>query len=299
MILDFTKYKEDFIIHYGVDKHQINSRTLAESLISLTNCIKTADSIINPGFEIEIVVDAIGIGSFKITTSLVRTSLSNVFNKNTISAVVIGLLTSFLYDLMKKDEKFEIIINTNEYILIKGKDRILLPREAEKYYESIKNNEIVKKETALVFKVLDKDRKIESIGFDFKKNSKEPDFKIPRESFSNIINSLNVEQIEEEKNDSTIRTRITIIRAILEKCNRKWQFIWNGIKISAPICDDTFYADFSNHKITIAPGDSLDVDLKIIQKKDSESGFFINSDYEVLRVYQHISGATQLEFGFK
>jgi len=294
--IDFRPFENEFIIHYGVDNHKINAKTFAESLISLTNSIKSANSIINPGFEIEIIVESTEIGSFKVNTKTIYNSLSSIFSKDNIKNIVLGIIASVIYDLSKPSEKINIIVNTNEFIIEKGNERIILPKEAQNYYDSIKNSESIRKNLQDTFKTLQDDKQIDNISFDFTSTKKNPEFNIDRNSFSDIIATLNAEPEEDKQEKIVPNTNVSIIRAILEKSSRRWQFVWNGIRISAPVTDDNFYADFNSHKIKVAPGDALNVDLKLILKKDKESGLYINFDYEVIKVHNHIEGAKQMQF---
>lgn len=81
---------------------------------------------------------------------------------------------------------------------------------------------------------------------------------------------------------------LQILKAILERGKRKWKFMWRGIKISAPITSHSFYNEFFNHDITIAPGDSLEVKLEIKQVRNEDTGIYVNKGYEVVEVYKHI-----------
>jgi hypothetical protein len=64
--------------------------------------------------------------------------------------------------------------------------------------------------------------------------------------------------------------------------------MWRFIKISAPITSQSFYNEFFNHDITIAPGDSLEVKLLIKQVRNEDTGIYVNKSYEVVEVYKHI-----------
>src|SRR5690606_42133860 len=77
-------------------------------------------------------------------------------------------------------------------------------------------------------------------------------------------------------------------RAILERSKRKWEFVWQGFKISAPVLDEMFYDDFFAHKVKIAPGDQLEAKVKIYQIKDEDTGIYSNDRYEVVEVIKHI-----------
>lgn len=62
----------------------------------------------------------------------------------------------------------------------------------------------------------------------------------------------------------------------MERGPRKWEFVWRGEKISGPVVDEAFYDDFFNHRITIAPGDALSVQLHILQEKHPDIDVYIN-----------------------
>lgn len=293
--LDFRQFENEFIIHYGVDDNKINAKTFGESLVSLTNSIKHANSIINAGFEIEIIVESTDIGSFKVNTKTIYNSVSSIFSKDNIKNIALGIIASIIYDLSKPSDKINIIVNTNEYILEKGEERIILPKEAQHYYESIKNNEEIKKNLKDTFITLQNDKQIESIYFDYSASNKSKEYYIDKTAFQEIIANINTEPIEDKQEKVINNVNIIIIRAILEQSNRKWQFIWNGIRISAPVSDSAFYNDFNSRKITIAPNDALNVDLKIILKKDEALDLYINSEYEVIKVHKHIESAKQMQ----
>jgi len=80
---------------------------------------------------------------------------------------------------------------------------------------------------------------------------------------------------------------LQIIRAILEKSRRRWEFSWKGFRISAPILHNQFYSEFTSHRITIAPGDTLNARLRIYQRRDLGTGVMINDKYEVLEILDH------------
>jgi hypothetical protein len=87
---------------------------------------------------------------------------------------------------------------------------------------------------------------------------------------------------------------LQIIKAILERSARKWEFMWRGVKISAPVVDPKFYSDFFAHNITIAPGDELKVQLAIKQSRDVRTGIYMNIGYEVIEVYEHVPRVQQV-----
>lgn len=285
--IDFRNFNDTLVLHFGVDGHKINAETLANALLGLSNSIKYADSYVNNGFSIELIIETTGEGSFKVTSKAFRHSLNNLFSQENIKSLVIGLIGSAIWYYIQPKEEVKIIVNTNEYIVEKGAEKIILPRESEKYFESIKNNPKIKEEISRTFKALDNDEKIENLEFhSIDQKDHQPDFKIERTSFT-ALSKINEDVREVESYEMDVS--LVIIKAILEKSLRKWQFKWNNKKVSAPIFDFDFYNDFIAHKITIAPGDTLQVKLRIIREKDIDMGIMIDKNYEILKVYKHSS----------
>jgi hypothetical protein len=83
------------------------------------------------------------------------------------------------------------------------------------------------------------------------------------------------------------------LRAILVRSARKWQFVWNGIQISAAITDGRFYDALARREYQFGQGDILDVMLRIYQERNDEAGVYINAGYEVIEVFGHIPGPRQ------
>ncbi len=58
------------------------------------------------------------------------------------------------------------------------------------------------------------------------------------------------------KEEIMTNQKLSLLKVILERGSRKWEFVWNGIKISAPILDENFWNDMRERKIHITQGDS-------------------------------------------
>ena len=123
-------------------------------------------------------------------------------------------------------------------------------------------------------------------------DDKKPLLLIPKSKFALLSSPPDLEDNQRVIEEVAV---LQISRAILEKGSRKWEFVWRGIKIAAPVLDPQFFTDFFAHKITIAPGDSIEVKLKIYQTLDENIGIFTNKKYEVINVIRHIPRAQQIE----
>jgi len=282
--IDLRNFDNSLIIHFGTSGHEISASTLANSLLGLSKSINIIDSSINQGSSLEFVVIATGEGSFKVVGKTVRKELNNLFSAESIRVITLSLLSATIWYYMTPKDEINIIVNTNEYIVETKNERIILPRESETYFDLIKNNEKVKKEISNTFEPLSKDSEVDYIEFNSSDNSKEPDLPVPRESFESLANlEKQDEEVESYETDETL----IIFKAILEKSMRKWEFKWNGRKISAPILHFDFYRDFAEHIVTVAPNDTLDVRLRVTRRRDNKSGLLVDKEYEVIYVYKH------------
>ncbi|WP_419147932.1 hypothetical protein [Pseudoalteromonas 'SMAR'] len=292
-VVNIAEYSDEVVLHFGGERKKINAYTLATSLVSLSDAIKEANAIINPGYEVEILVEAFGEGSFRAKVKTVYGGLKNIFSANRVEAVAIGIVTSFIYQhTLAPDSDVNVIIDDTQVIIEQGDKTIVVPKTIYDAQKEVEKSEKFRKSISKSIQAVDKDKNISSFGFTRNIDDKSPDIEILRKHFALLTSPLEIEEPQREINEVA---ELQIKRAILERSKRKWEFIWRGIKISAPVSDQQFYDDFFAHKITVAPGDSLDAVLTISQVRDEDTGIYTNSKYEVKTVHRHIPRASQVE----
>lgn len=294
-VVDIKEYEEEIVLHFGGERTKINAYTLASSLVSLADAIKEANSIVNPGYEVEVLVEAFGDGSFRAKVKTAYKGLNNLFNLARLEAIAIGIITSFIYQhTLAPDTEIKVIVDDTQAIIEQGNKKIIVPKNVYEAQKEVEKSEKFQKSISKTFEAVEKDPEVTGFGFTKKISDETPDILVPRERFSLLSSPLEVDEPQREIKEVA---ELQIKRAILEKSKRKWEFIWRGIKISAPVIDEAFYRDFFAHKITVAPGDSLEAVLKIYQSKDEDTGIYTNSKYEVIEVHKHIPRFTQAEIG--
>lgn len=285
-VIDISQFENSVVIHFDTEDTRINAYTFASTLVSLADAAKAANNAINFGCEIEIVLESLGPGSFRAHIRAIYSSAKNLFSNQIVLGVVIGVLGNYIYErTLAVDEKVIIEVKTDEVIIQKGQDRIIVPRivyDATKKAE--KNPQFVKAMTR-TFEAIAADDKIKGVGLVSSMDSPPPQIIIPKSTLQMMAND-----IPEDPDARVIYEQVDlqIIKAILEKSKRKWEFMWRGIKISAPVVHEHFYVNFFAHEITIAPGDFLQAKLAIKQTKDPQTGIYSNLGYEVVEVYDHI-----------
>ena len=292
-IVNIAEYSDEIVLHFGGERKKINAYTLATSLVSLSDAIKETNAIINPGYEVEILVEAFGEGSFRAKVKTVYGGLRNIFTAKRVEAVAIGVVTSFIYQhTLAPESEINVIVSDTQVIIEQGDKRVIVPKTIYDAQKEVEKSEKFRKSISKSIQAVDKDKHITSFGFTRNINDKLPDIEIPRSQFGLLTTPIEIEEPQREINELA---ELQIKRAILERSKRKWEFIWSGIKISAPVTDIKFYDDFFAHKITVAPGDSLNAILTISQVKDEDTGIYTNSKYEVKQVHDHIPKASQIE----
>jgi hypothetical protein len=278
--------KDELVLYFDTKEKSVNAYTLATALVSLADAAKEANKIINPGYEIEVIVTALEEGSFKAVVKTVFKEVKNLFSAESLRNIILSIIATMIYEkYFACQPNIQIINNEDSVVISSNNEKVVIPKNV---YEATQLVEKTKNVNAKVDRLAGSSKKDERVmGFGIMK----PGIDKPEVILSkNDIEKAFVETVIEESDtrENIEITTVEILRAILEETDRLWEFVWYGNKISAPVIDDQFYRKFREHRITIAPGDKFDVRLKIIQKKDKGSGIFINSKYEVIEVLKHI-----------
>jgi hypothetical protein len=287
--VSIRQFEESFVVHFGSNFERINAYTLASSLVALADAAKAANAAINPGFEIEVVVEALGPGSFKAKIRAFYKSASNLFTTDNAKAIVLGVIASYIFQVaFAPDQQVKVVVNTDEVLIQQGDKTIVVPREVHQAVQEVRKSPDFQESIGRAFEAVEKDPNISSVGIASSFDEPTPLIEVPRERFASIASSA--AHANEETREIIETTELQIMRAILERSRRRWEFVWRGVRISAPVLDDRFFADFAAHRITIAPGDALEVKLKIRQRRDPYSGIMLNdaNGYEVLQVIKHL-----------
>ena len=291
-IINIAQFENSVVIHFDTDDTRINAYTLASTLVALADAAKAANNTLNAGCEIEIVVEALGPGSFRALIRALYTTSRNLFSNQIVLGVIIGVMGNYIYErTLSLDNKISVEVKTDEVVIQRGQDRVVVPRNVYVATRKAENNPDFVKAMTRTFDALAADNRLKGIGLVAAMDSPAPEIPIPRAALQAMAN--------ESPDDPDARVilesaELQIVKAILEKSKRKWEFIWRGIKISAPVVHEPFYVNFFAHNITIAPGDTLKVNLAIKQTKDPDTGIYTNVGYEVVEVYEHIPRIRQV-----
>src|ERR1035437_2133898 len=292
--IDIRQVGDELVLYFGCQGNRINAYTLASALVSFADAAKAANNQINPGYDIEIVVEALGNGSFKARIRAIYRSTRNLFSADSAKTIVLAIVATMIYDhTIAPNHDVKVEINDDSVIITQGEKEIIVPRNIYEATKDLKRDPEVKRSVSSFFRSIDQDDSIESIGITTKMDGPPPELQVQRDNIHDAAIASN----QPEPNQRVIpeQAEIQILRAILERGKRRWEFSWRGIRISAPVTDARFYEEFFAHRIKIAPGDILQVTLLIRQNRDPDTGVYTNVDYEVSEVFKHTPRITQME----
>lgn len=294
-------------IAFSSQAHEIDVYTLSEALTGFADALVEINQLIDPEFELEITIEATERGSF-----ITRLRFSKLARSPLVTipgAILIGMLTNYLYDLATY-EKPVYRLEGDEFVIVTSKEVIRLPAAAADHQRTVGESSEVARSVKKAFEAVEQDEQVEGIVIypleDLPKEAR-PLIEIPRSDFNNVISNA-ARAIEGtripfqlEPRRTITRTliehvQLVIVKAVLRRSRRKWQFSWQGFDISARITDPSFFDRLEARQITIAQGDALDVELSITQLLEEDDGIWRNVDFEVVRVYGLVSLPRQTRF---
>mgnify|MGYP000358181254 CR=1 FL=1 len=280
-----------FVLYFDTPRQEINAYALAGALVGLADAVREANATVNPGYMVEVVVETLSSGSFKATVRTVFTKARNLFSHQAVQAVIWGIVATHIYEkLIKTDVPPKITVTDSLVTIEIGKDKIILPKDVYEAKRQLEKSERFNNAIGKVFDAAASDPEVRGLALAPEGPAGVPPLIVPREMFGIFQTERSV---DENTREIIEITQVEISRAILERGKRRWEFFWRGVKIAAPILDERFFDRFFAHEITIAPGDALEVALRVTQERNADSGIYVNVRYEIVEVYGHVPRVKQ------
>lgn len=288
--IDFRAFEDDgFVLHFGGRAHEVDALTFGNALVSLAEAIRAINHEVNPGYSLDIVVEAVGPGSFRARLKTAKKSLRNLFSGATARDLVVALFAAFLWEkVISPDTPPTIIINADAVIIQHGNERIIVTKEVFEQKEKVEKSAAVNRHVAKAMEVLENDPSVTSLGIARGIRDPEPVIEFPRETFP-IIRRNAVPLPEEGRRFQDHDAVLSVHKAVFERSSRKWEFVWSGFRISASIVDQTFFDRLESRQISLRQGDAFEAVLRVHQVFDSMSEIWLNERYEVIFVGDVVS----------
>ena len=284
--------EETIVLHFGGAEGTIDAYTLANAIIGFADTAYAINATIDPGQEIEIVIEATGTGSFRAVIRRLKRSYGGTLS-TIVGTVFWGVVANVVYDATLKppDPKPQITIKTNEVIIKHGRETVIVSRTVYDLSENAKKNPEVQKGLKKTFESLEADPNVTDFGMTGSIADPHPVVSIPRSEFPLAINPI--VDIEEPPTERTRkeRARLIILKAWLNHAKRKWSFEWNGVPISAPVGDKSFLDRLERREHLLGARDALDVEITYRQTFNTELGVYENdpNSFVISRVIRVIT----------
>jgi hypothetical protein len=285
---------ETIVVHFGGESASINVYTLTRSLAGFADTARAISAIVDPGQEIEILVEANGPGSFRTVVRRLRKDYGGMFS-GAVQAVFWGVVGNVIYDKYVKHESApQVIVTTDEVVIKIGDQQVIVPRQVHDAAENAKKDPEVDRCIRRTFEPLQKDLKVTGFGLTTGLDAPKVPLYIPRTDFPRFTHDLVLPEETLTQRTNTATARLVILKAWLNQAKRKWSFEWNGVPISAPIKDNDFLDAIAKREYLIGAGDALDVEISFKQTFDKQLKVYVTdpSSYVVTKVLAHVSKET-------
>lgn len=283
------KDSEEFKIKFDGNSHQIEANTFINVFINLISLIQNINFEYDETKKVEIVLNASPKQGSFIIDLIIRTSansdlINNLFKKDTyeyaanILTILSGIISVTQFLKGEKPAKVETL--NDESIKIEncqGNVTII-----KKNIFNICNTPSVQSHLKNTFETLENDLSI--TGFDLLDKNDKPISQVPREDFSYIIGSA---EIELQKDEKIIEEEATLnIVGMDWELKKKWEFYYLGNKINAKIKDQVFAEDIKKGK-PFRMGDSLEVIMEVRKQFDEVINTYVNKSYTITKIINH------------
>lgn len=302
--IDLRRLNDDFfVVRFGGKASEIDVYTLSEALTGIADALREINALVNPGVELEVIVEATSSGSFRAKLKT-KKEIATVFGR-VAEAIVLGLLVNYLYDQLTYHKPTYKVVG-DQLIVETWKEKIIFPKSVFDHKDVVSQSPTVAKAVKKTLEAVQQDQAVTSLGVLPTAKKSKPAIDIPRDQFDDVIARLDRAlraptpelMLDAGHNTPTKRTvaertPLVIVKAVLRRSRRKWEFNWHGIDLSAPIVDATFFDRLQTRQIAISQGDSLDVELSITQEFDADARVWRNIHYEVTKVFDLLEGPRQ------
>lgn len=275
----------NFTIKFEKEQHSISADTYVQSLISLSTIIREVNYQ-QQGAPVAVNVVAEEGGSFEVVLQLVEVVKDNwpliaggtVFLAGVVSTAVD--LLDLKKHLAKADESQTEI--SGDQVNIKDNEGNVVFQTNNVTYNLYMNNQAINDAVSDQFKAVSDDS--EMTGVTIKAGDNE--VKFGREDFEDMSKKRIV--TVDDKEELVVPAQLTISKLVLDNQDRKWEFVYQGRKIGAKVTDEDFWEKIFAGQIRFANGDVLVADLKIVRDYDKTLGAYLDSDYSVQNIRQHL-----------
>lgn len=284
---------EEIVLYFDIEGEGLHAQTFGSALLAFDDLYRAINAVVNPGLEVEVEFIRSDQGSVRAVLKALKKDAKDLLEKP-LSLIVLPFLIAILATWLM-DEKITVTVNDDSYIVERGHERIVLPREAHERATKAENDTAVRRSARNFFAICEADPSVKAVDFRSSGSPGREIIPIDRERFQIIreMPELVLPEMEQTRTQIYYRQHVVLLTAVLQKSKRKWQFLWGGQKIWANITDPDFFTKLATHEYEFGQGDQLVVDLATDQELNEIVGAYENRAYHIVRVHSHTKGPKQ------
>lgn len=269
----------DVKIRYEGQTHQVDLDMLLVSLLHWADMVRAVADEVQPDSTIQISISAPEKGSFKVDLALVQKMtglLKDAVPKlpETLKSMV-DVLT--IKRMLKGEKPTKVEPAAQNVSISINQMQIVVPPETWRAYKNPRVNEAMSK----MFVGLTGGTEIEGLQVDAGAHGV---FEAKANEFSDMARAN--ELIEEDKTTVIKKAEVSVVKVVFQR-DRVWEFVYDGIRISALISDKDFWERVDSSNARFGKGDRFVVDLEITKVFDPEVQSEVNRSYRILKVIDH------------
>lgn len=279
---------EKMQIRFMSDEHQIDSNTLINYLIHFNAVVSEVNNVYGQGEKkISVKINALKQGSFIIDLSLLEESILSLFSSETIGYLA-GIVTIIggVYGAYKglkgrpvKSKEDKETINATLFE-INNQQNVQLNQTIINIY----NNRTVREAISKSFTTIEDDGNVAGVEIS---NCSDTKVTFDKKDFVDLqYNDFEHEDELPSKIEEVVEARLTIISLNFERGHR-WQFMYNGFKISMVVKDDALM-DRIDQGARFGKGDSIRVKMRIYKEYNKNYKAYENRSYRIVEFLEHI-----------
>lgn len=265
--------------------HSIDANTLVNILVHYQAVVTEANRHLSDGTrEVTLKVNALKQGSFIIDVSVVQNVVEQLFCKDAVSYVAdlcgaVGGIYALYHKFKGKPIKTE--EDKKEAATLKMGNNVSINIGTISIY----NQSAVRQAVSKSMETANEDPSVE--GFTIKGENGDTYAEFERRDFgSYIYDSFDTEEDIPDERILDEETTLVIIGLNFEKGSR-WQFMYNGFKISIVVKDDALMQKI-NEGERFGKGDAIKVKLRRIQRYNKDYHTYENKSYKIIEFIEHI-----------
>lgn len=276
------------------DLDGVDTNALVDMVGNLSLAIHQINDEIQSNKSLRVTIKHIRPGCYDIFLSIKETMIDNLLrhivnNPTTAACEIMGIVAGIMTikKCLKGEAPQKVEHGEHETLIINGDGNQIFVKP--NVYKIFSENKIVAAAIGKSFDALSEDPAID--GFELYDQENRKLFSAPRDEFQAISAPDTLPENETRiKQEEAI---LTIFKVVFEK-GYKWQFYYQGNKISASIEDETFF-DAIDRGAKFSKGDTLIVDLNITQVFDKAVQTYITREYRIIKIKQRMPRSEQAE----